>query len=112
MITQEYTAYSIRDNDEINKQVEFPIHFVFFASRHGPAASCPRFESKCATQQPQICAKTSRQNVNLIQLRYSTSLTVVKASLSQTHMFLHIARQSLQINLTCLILIEDTRAIV
>ena len=27
-------------------------------------------------------------------------------------MFLHIARQSLQINLTCLILIEDTRAIV
>ena len=47
-----------------------------------------------------------------MQLRYSTSLTVVKASLFQTHLFLHIARQSLQINLTCLILIEDTCAIV
>lgn len=49
-------------------------------------------------------------NVNLIQ--DTTSLTVVKDSFLQTHLFLHIARQSLQINLTCLILIEDPRAIV
>lgn len=105
MITQEYTAYSIRDNDEINEQVEFPIHFVFFASRHGPAASCPRFEM-CDATALNLC-----KNFTTIQLRYSTSLTVVKASLLQTHMVLHIARQSLQINLTCLILIEDTRAI-